>query len=163
MNRGRTPDLLARARDFFERALALDPNNIGASVGVAAIDCIVGGGFLADDRLSHLTAAEARLTRILSLTPNNALAHFWLGNVYVSTNRADQGIAECERALALDHNLATAHALIGFAKVTVGRPEETEGHIQEALQLSPHDTMLHVWIFCTRRRRGSGRMVSACR
>ncbi len=145
LNRGVTPDLLARARDFFERAVALDPGNISAWVGLAAIDCIIVSTHLTDDRLSRLTATEGLLNRTLSLAPNNAQAHLWLGNVYVHTNRVEQGIAECQRALALDHNLALAHAYIGFAKVVAGRPEETEGHVQEALRLSPSDTFLFVW------------------
>lgn len=145
LNRGVTPHFLARARDFFERALMLDPRNISASVGVAAIDCIVGGAHLTDNQLSRLTAAEAWLTRTLSLAPGNAQAHLWLGHVYVFTKRAEQGIAECERALALDRNLANAHAFIGFAKAVVGRPEETVMHVQEALRLSPRDTFLYVW------------------
>ncbi len=148
LNRGTTSDLLGRARDFFERALVLDPGNISASVGIAATDCIVGGAHLTDNQLSRLTAAEAWLTRTLSLAPNNAQAHFWLGNVFVFTKRADQGIAEFERALALDRNLANAHAFIGFAKAVVGRPEETESHIQEAIRLSPRDTLLYVWTHC---------------
>jgi TolB-like protein/Flp pilus assembly protein TadD len=148
LNRGTTSDLLGRARDFFERALVLDPGNISASVGVAATDCIVGGAHLTNNQLSRLTAAEAWLTRTLSLAPNNAQAHFWLGNVFVFTKRADQGIAEFERALALDRNLANAHAFIGFAKAVVGRPAETEGHVQEAIRLSPRDTLLDVWTHC---------------
>ena len=62
------------------------------------------------------------------------------------TNRAVQGIAECERALALDRNLATAHAWIGMTKFYIGRGEETEAHVQEALRLSPRDTSAYVWI-----------------
>ena len=46
-----------------------------------------------------------------------AVAHLCLGRVQIHTNRAAQGIAECERALALDRNLATAHAIIGFGKM----------------------------------------------
>ena len=49
------------------------------------------------------------------------------------TNRAAQGIAECERALALDPNFADAHAIIGLAKIVIGRFEETEAHVQEAI------------------------------
>jgi hypothetical protein len=41
------------------------------------------------------------------------------------TNRAAQGIGQCERALALDHNLADAHGCIGMAKYFVGRAGET--------------------------------------
>jgi tetratricopeptide (TPR) repeat protein len=68
-----------------------------------------------------------------------------LGLVQSSTNRAVQGIAECERALALDHNLADAHAFIGLAKFFLGRSEETEAHIHEALRLSPRDNNAYRW------------------
>ena len=34
-NKGRTSEYLAQARSFFERALALDPSNIDALVGMA--------------------------------------------------------------------------------------------------------------------------------
>ena len=62
------------------------------------------------------------------------------------TNRAAQGIAECEQALVLDRNLANAHAYIGRAKYLLGRGEETEAHVQEALRLSPRDTEAFVWM-----------------
>ena len=62
------------------------------------------------------------------------------------TNRAAQGIAECEKALALDRNLAAAHGLIGNAKYLSGRGEETEAHMNEALRLSPRDTFAFLWI-----------------
>ena len=65
---------------------------------------------MTDDRAARLAAAEAALTKVLSLAPNHAMAHCLLGFVQIFTNRAAQGIAECERALALDRNLAGAHA-----------------------------------------------------
>jgi tetratricopeptide (TPR) repeat protein len=74
------------------------------------------------------------------------MAHCLLGIVQIFSNRAEQGIAECERALALDRNLAVAHAQIGFAKYVTGRGEETEAHVQEALRLSPRDPSANVWM-----------------
>ena len=41
----------------------------------------------------------------------------FLGLLLSATNRATQGIAECERALALDSNLANAHAFIGSQSI----------------------------------------------
>jgi tetratricopeptide (TPR) repeat protein len=69
-----------------------------------------------------------------------------LGGVQIVTNRAAQGIRECERALALDRNLADAHGLIGSAKVFIGRSTETEAHIQEAFRLSPRDPGAFRWM-----------------
>ena len=75
--------------------------------------------------------------------------HLILGGIYILTNRAVQGIAECEHALALDRNLARAHGAIGFAKVLMGRAAETEGHVLEALRLSPRDMGANLWMHFT--------------
>jgi len=65
----------------------------------------------------------------------------------MATNRAAEGIAECERALTLDRNLAFAHAAIGGAKNFLGRAEETEAHVLESFRLSPHDTYAYLWAY----------------
>jgi len=145
--KGWTPNHLAEARGFYERALALDPENIGAMLGIAAIDVAVSAIFVADDRLAQLAAAEGLSVRALFLEPNHAVAHLTLGGVYILTNRAAQGIAECERALALDRNLAYAHGGIGLAKHFLGRAADTEGHIFKALRLSPRDLSAYQWMF----------------
>jgi TolB-like protein/Flp pilus assembly protein TadD len=145
-NKGLAPEHMTQASGFFERALAIDPGNIDALVGAASVDYMRATGFLADDRTALLAAAQASLTKALSLAPEHAVAHFWLGGLQIQTNRATQGIAECERALALDRNLAHAHPMIGVGKLFIGRGEETEAHIKEALRLSPRDTYAFVWM-----------------
>jgi TolB-like protein/class 3 adenylate cyclase len=144
-NKGQTPDRMALARGFFERALALDPDNIEAMLWTAAVDMIVASTYLSDDRASLLRAAEATVVKVLSLAPYHAFAHLVFGAVLVSTNRAAQAIAECEQALALDPNLADAHVQIGLAKYCMGRGAETEAYLNEALRLSPRDTFAHRW------------------
>ena len=146
INRGETPEYAAQAKEFFARALALDPGNVEALVGGAFVDSVVGAHMFSNDRAERLAAAEAAATRALSLAPNHAWAHMVLGNVQIFTNRPLQGIAQCERALALDRNLAMAHSYIGHAKIGIGRSEETEAHVAEALRLSPRDTTAYVWM-----------------
>jgi hypothetical protein len=77
LNKGYSPDNLARARGFFARALALDSNNVGALVGQGFVDVIEGTGLAADN--AHIAAAEAAATKALSVAPNYALAQFLLG------------------------------------------------------------------------------------
>jgi len=137
---------MAQARGFFERALELDPANVGAMVGMATVDATVGATFMSDDRTARLAAAEVASIKALSLAPSHAGAHTCLGFVQMVTNRADQGIGEYARALALDRNSANAHALIGFAKYFLGRGAETETHIQEAFRLSPRDPLASRWM-----------------
>jgi TolB-like protein/Flp pilus assembly protein TadD len=145
-NKGKTAEHATRARGFFEPALALDPKNVEALVAMAEVDEAIGTSFLADDRAARFAAAETALIKALSLAPQHARAHWLLGRVKMFTNRAAQGIADCEQALALDRNLASAHGEIGHAKYFLGRGAETEAHVQEALRLSPRDTGAFVWM-----------------
>jgi TolB-like protein/class 3 adenylate cyclase len=144
--KGVAPEHMTQARGFFERALAIDRRSVGALVGMAIVDLTIGASLLADDRAACFLAAETNAIKALSLAPDHAVAHRVLGGVYIFTNRAAQGIAECERALALDRNLADAHGAIGIAKYFMGRAAETEGHILEALRFSPRDIFAHRWM-----------------
>jgi Flp pilus assembly protein TadD len=74
-----------------------------------------------------------------------------LGFAYIFTNRAAQGIAECEQALAHNPNLADVHTAIGLGKFLMGQAGETEGHILEALRLSPRDIGVYWWMYCVGR------------
>ena len=139
-NKGATTENLSQARGFFQRALALDPANVDALVFMAYVEADTATYLLSEDKAERLAAAEVALTKALSLAPEHARAHLYMGIVLGWTKRVEQGIAECERALAIDRNLALAHAVIGARKVFVGRAEETEAHVREALRLSPRDT-----------------------
>ena len=139
---------LASARSFFERALLLEPSNIEALYGCAVVDQHNAANYTsADDRIALLTRAEAALSKVLSLAPDHAGAHGQLGYACFLTNRAAQGLAECERALVLDRNLAWVHSIVGLGKFLIGRGEETEAHVREALRLSPRDPRVNQFMF----------------
>jgi tetratricopeptide (TPR) repeat protein len=145
--RGLSPDMLAKARGFFDRALDLDSDNVAALIHVAIVDHIVGSGGMTDDPCPFMAAAETKLSRALALAPNHPWAHWGMGLVLCSTNRGARGIEELERALALDPNLAVAHGFMGLAQTFIGRAEETEAHILEAFRLSPRDAASSHWYF----------------
>jgi TolB-like protein/Tfp pilus assembly protein PilF len=149
--KGRTPEHLTQARGFFERALTIDPRSVRALVGMATVDMMMGAALLTDDRTAPLSAAETNVIKALSLAPDDAVGHLTLGGVYIFTNRAAQGIAECEQALALDRNLASAHSAIGFAKYYLGCAAEVEGLALKALRLSPRDVNAYQWMYCVGR------------
>lgn len=146
LHRGsKTGELMDETRGVFLHALALDPTNIEAMVGLALVDMFVGGNFAPDDRGDRVAAAETLLKKVLSAAPNHALARVWLGRILIGSKRALEGMAECERALALDRNQAIAHAFIGLAKNAIGRAEETQEHVADALRLSPLDSFAYRW------------------
>jgi tetratricopeptide (TPR) repeat protein len=123
--------------------LAFKPANVFALVGAASVDVVVASSLMTDNPIARLAAAEAAVTKALSLAPNYAPAHLLLGSVYNLTDRTAQAIGAGEHALALDRNLASAYAEIGVAKTLLGRADETEAHILEALRLSPRDNLAY--------------------
>ena len=145
-NKGPTSENFSQAHNFFDRALALDSANVDALVALASTELITATYLLSEDRDKRLAAAEAKLTKALSLAPENAFAHWNLCIIYGWTKRVEQGIAECERALAINPNFAAAHATIGAREIYIGRAEETEAHVREALRLSPRDPASFYWL-----------------
>jgi TolB-like protein len=147
INKGLNPNDLAQAQTYFERALAIDSDNLDALVWNAWADVqLAVTGSAAHERAARLAAAEAAAAKALLLAPNHAWAHMAMGVVFGFTNRIERAIAECERALALDRNFARAHAIIGLHKLHLDRGEETEAHVLEALRLSPRDTLVFAWL-----------------
>ena len=78
LNKGPSHENLAQARRCFERAVALGPDSVEALVGLASVDAQRGVLFLADDRDEHFAKAESTLSKVLSLAPNHAMAHYLL-------------------------------------------------------------------------------------
>jgi tetratricopeptide (TPR) repeat protein len=146
LNKGSTQENVAQARNLFDKALTIDPDNIEALVGPARTDVTAGGYVFVTDTAGEFAAAEAKLVKALSMVPDHARSHLYLGFVQIFTKRAAQGIAECEHALSLDRNLAQGHAFIGLGKIYIGRAEETEVHVLDPLRLSPRDTFGYIWM-----------------
>jgi TolB-like protein/class 3 adenylate cyclase len=141
------PVNVAQSRAFFGRALAIEPDNVGALIGSAGADFWEAINSENPERADRFASAEASLLKALSTAPDNAMAHMWLSFVKINSNRAAQGMADAERALALNWNLPRALMAMGLAKLMVGRAEETEGYLQEALNLSPRDPLAFNWMF----------------
>jgi hypothetical protein len=59
-NRGLTPDHVAQARNFFDRALTADPANTEALIGSAQADASAGGLLFVTDPMAAFAAAEAK-------------------------------------------------------------------------------------------------------
>ena len=76
-NKGMTPEYMAQAKAFFERALTLDPGHVEALVAIAAVDSSVGGNFMVDDRDARFAAAEATVTKALTISPQHTLGGIW--------------------------------------------------------------------------------------
>jgi TolB-like protein/class 3 adenylate cyclase len=147
MNQPPSLDRARKARTYFEAALRLDEENVGALIGVAETHAVEARSMASGELSEQIHAAEVAIARALRLVPNNALAHYVRASVMYLTRAPERALRECELAIGLDRNLASAHAYAGEMKVFLGRPEETEAHVAEAVRLSPRDPLSSRWYF----------------
>src|SRR5271169_3038810 len=70
-NKGFAFEHMSQARGFFERALTLDPRNVGALVGLASADAGIGAHGNTDDGRKRFASAETALITALALAPDH--------------------------------------------------------------------------------------------
>ena len=145
-----TAEHLDQARSHFDRALELDPNNVGGARLASTGRPVVEFRSWLSRRPAGAVSVQPRPTcgKALKLRPDDANAHNVFGvPAHPSAIAPSKASSECERALSIDRNLANAHAMIGMGKYLAGRTEETEAHVVEALRISPRDNFAWVWMY----------------
>jgi Tfp pilus assembly protein PilF len=122
-----TTEDVARARVYFDKALAVDDANAAAIIGSAGVDLLE----------RNLQSAESRLRRLLASHPDDARARALLARVMIESNRYDEAEAEAARAAALDEYDTEALGALGFVKATRREPEAVRQLARRILRLDP--------------------------
>jgi tetratricopeptide (TPR) repeat protein len=134
------------AREFFEQAIALDPNYTRAHANLAytyAID-VQGGWAEAPDQT--IARALEIAGEALALDASVRQVHFALGTIHLFDQRHDQSIAASRRALELDPNYADAYGQMALTLNFAGRPEAALEAIRKATRLDPRNPVFYVFI-----------------
>jgi TolB-like protein/DNA-binding SARP family transcriptional activator len=137
---------LRRAEDYFTQALARDPDNAGANIGLAGYHIQMAVELYAPDPAPHLDTAEALLRQVIERQPRNSAAHGYMGLLHIARGRVDPAIESFERTIELNPSAAMAYAQLGRALLRKGRSREALEHIHYALRLSPHDPAVSYWL-----------------
>jgi serine/threonine-protein kinase len=87
--------------------------------------------------------AVAAYRRAIALKPEDAAAHYNLGNVQYQQGRFDEAVTAYQQAIALKPDLALAHMNLGSALAMLGRPGEAVAASQRATALMPEDALAH--------------------
>ena len=136
----------AQAKDLFDNALRLDPDNVHAMIGKAA--CLaneVGFGWsvsVAEDKKQ----ATDLIDKALAKSSGSATAHFVKGNTLIHGN-PEEALAEYDAALEINPNLQEAQGAKGMALILSGRAREAASPVQLALRISPRDPFAFLWHF----------------
>lgn len=130
-----TKEANAQARQFFERAIALDPQYAAAYAALSGAQLDTWYNW--DAFRFSLDQVFALAQRAVDLDASLPLAHSVLGGVYLAKKQHALAIAAAERALALDPNFAYGHVVLADILTFAGRPQDAIGLIDKAMRLDP--------------------------
>ena len=130
---------LHRALEYFQQAIAKDPNYASAYAGLADTYALLGSMPYAD--LPDMEAgpkAKAAATKALEIDETLAEAHVSLAFItYAFEWDWVQGEREFKRAIELDPEYATAHYWYALYLNQLGRTDEAAVQAQQAVDLEP--------------------------
>ena len=145
LNRPRTAANTAEARGYFEKALAIDPTAPHTMVGMARSLAQSVNTRASSNREADTQRAETLAREALSLLPNDAMAHYTLGEIYRAQKRFEESLNESKIAVEYDPNLTIAYAVAGLTTLYSGRAADLFPFVERAIRLSPLDPALSNW------------------
>ncbi len=140
------PQGIAKAIEYFERAIEKDPSSAKAHAGLA--DCFATLGSWENGTLppiQAMTQAQAAANKALSLDSHLAEAHTTLA--YRTTHHDWDWVtaeAQFQNAFALNPNYAVCHHWYSHFLMAVGRVEESLAESRRCLELDPLDLVINV-------------------
>jgi excisionase family DNA binding protein len=134
----------AQARQFFKRALELDPTYTLACEGLGWTYWLE-WACLWNQQPRTLERALMLAQQARTLDGSLASTHMLLGWVYLWKKQHEQAIAEGRQAIAFDPNGAYAYRGLGSILNFAGRPEEAVQLIEHAMRLDPRKADLYVY------------------
>jgi len=140
----RTVDDFKRAIDYFNQAIAKDPNYAPAYAGVADSYALL-PEYSTESPAEDLPKAKAAADKALALDDNLAEAHTSRGLLFADADRNLKGAKEeFERAIALNPNYADAHYFLGVTVLTpLGQFDKAIAEVTRAVELDPFSVIIN--------------------
>lgn len=117
------------AETCFLRANELDPDYVGALIGLGRIEAARG----------DFPSALRRYDAAVEIEPHDSEAHFARAEVLESMNRTDQALAAYFRALENNPLHPRASLRIGAIQLARDQPDQALARLEQAVDLSPED------------------------
>jgi len=145
---------LRKAIEFFNQAIAKDPNYALAYAGLADSYLLLpnyGGAATAD----VVPPARAAVTKALELDNSLAEAHASLGLLDTLDLRLERAITHLERAVQLKPNYATGHHWLGLGHLALGHFDQAIAEGKRAAELDPLSVIINAdlaWTYASAHR-----------
>jgi len=124
------PAAFDRAKQFADRALALDQNSAEAHAALGLVEI----------KQHHATAGQIEYRRAIALDPGYAPAHQWYGMALLRQGRGSEAYDELHKAAVLDPESVAATDWLSEAAYMSRHYTQAVRFAQQALDLSPQRT-----------------------
>ncbi|MCZ6579881.1 MAG: tetratricopeptide repeat protein [Gammaproteobacteria bacterium] len=125
------------AREYFERAVELDPNYARALANISFTYANEVNLESSPGREVALQQALQYARQALALDPTVPQVHFSLSVAYVWLKEHDLALAAALKAVEVDPNYADGYVQVAFVHLAEGKPEQALEALQTARQLNP--------------------------
>ena len=143
-------ELTAEAQRWFLAALALDPQNLEALIGLArTCQHLVSQPWWGDSSSAAVAFDLGReaIANALALAPDHAFANCVKGMLCSAGGQLEEAAEAFERALATDPRLGVAHGFGGYNAAFLGHAEETLPAVERAMRLDQTDRRHSIFFF----------------
>ncbi len=150
----RTGTDLRKAIDYFNQAIAKDPNYALAYVGLADSYLLL-SSYAAVSPAESLPPARSALKKALELDDSLAEAHASFGLLTTLELDLHRALDELKRAVELKPNYATAHHWLALAHMTLAQFDSAISEAKRAIELDPLSLVINAdtsWIYFSARR-----------
>jgi TolB-like protein/Tfp pilus assembly protein PilF len=150
----RTGADLRKAIDYFNQAIAKDPNYALAYVGLADSYLLL-SSYAAVSPGESLPPARSALKKALELDDSLAEAHASFGLLATLELDLHRALDELKRAVELKPNYATAHHWLALAHLTLAQFDSAISEAKRAIELDPLSLVINAdtsWIYFSAHR-----------
>ena len=133
-----TKDDAEKARQMFEKAIALDPNYAGAYANLSNIYFWAWFWQWSDDPRALDRALQVG-RRAIALDDSMAFAHMVLSKVYLFKKQYELAISEAQRAIMLDRNSAFGYKALATVMIFSDRQPEAVAAAERGMRLDPRN------------------------
>ncbi|MFZ9003940.1 MAG: tetratricopeptide repeat protein, partial [Robiginitalea sp.] len=140
-----TPDGLFRAIDYYDAAIALEPNFAIAYAGLTMCYTSLKDFNWTTD-MEAIPKAKKAANKSLELDDTISESHMAVGRILLHQEwRIQNALVQYKKALSINPNSADCHSQIGMCLVLLGHTEEALVHAETAIRLDPF-SILNLWI-----------------
>jgi adenylate cyclase len=140
-----TRDNVAKAIDYLNKAVALDPDFGPAHVRlVSAYNAIISRGYDKELGISNARSLQQKHLKLALQNPT-AGAHMAAAWAYLFSGKIEEGMSHAELAISMEPNNAQACETLGSAFIYEGRPQEAIKYISKATRINPEYESMTLW------------------